>query len=86
MLCGDVSSNTVECLSALVDEVVYPLLSSTFNRQDWPEVIIKDIDNQMQSIRNNIAEVKGTLVNKTILPIPVGIEEILTIGENVLTG
>lgn len=80
------SSNTVACLSALVDEVVYPLLSNSLNRYSWPEVIVKDIDNQMQSIRNTIAEVKGTLVNKTILPIPIGIEEILTIGENVLTG
>lgn len=80
------SSKTVECLSSLVDEVVYPLLSSTFNRQDWPEVIVKDIDNQIQSIRSTIAEVKGTLVNKTILPIPVGNEEILSIGESVLAG
>ncbi len=86
MLCGDVSSNTVECLSALVDEVVYPLLSSRLNRQIWPEVIVKDMDNQMQTIRNTIAEVKGTLVNKTILPIAVGIDEILSVGENVLSG
>lgn len=80
------SSNTVECLSALVDEVVYPLLSNSLNRYLWPEVIVKDLDNQMQSIRNVIAEVKGTLVNKTILAIPIGIEEILTIRENVLSG
>lgn len=80
------SSNTVECLSALVDEVVYPLLSSTFNRQLWPEVIVKDIDSHMQSTRNILAEVRGTLVNKTILPIPIGNEEILSIGENVLKG
>lgn len=79
------SSNTVEHLSALVDEVIYPLLSSPLN-QNWPEVIVKDIDNQMQSIRNSIAEVKGTLVNKTILPIPIDMEEILAIGENVLKG
>lgn len=70
----------------MVDEVVYPLLNSTFNRQLWPEVIVKDMDNQMLSIRNTIAEVKGTLINKTILPIPVGIEEVISIGENVLSG
>lgn len=80
------SSNTVGCLAALVEEVVYPLLSNTFNRHLWPEVIVKDIDNQIQSIRNTITEVRGTLANKTILPIPIGIEEILTIGDNVLSG
>lgn len=80
------SSKSVECLSALVDSVVYPLLSSTFNREQWPEVICKDIDNQMQSIRNTLTEVQGMLVNKTILPIPVGIEEILSIGQHVLSG
>lgn len=79
------SSNTVECLSALVDEVVYPLLSNSLNRYLWPEVIVKDLDNQMQSIRNVIAEVKGTLVNKTILAIPIGIEEILTIRASILS-
>lgn len=52
----------------------------------WPEVIVKDIDNQMESIRNTIAEVKGTLVNKTILPISIDIDEILKIGEKVLSG
>lgn len=52
----------------------------------WPEVIVKDIDKQMESIRNTIAEVKGTLINKTILPISVDIEEILAISENVLSG
>lgn len=80
------SSNSVECLSTLVDEVVYPLLSSQLNRQLWPEVIVTDIDNQMQSLRNTIAEVKGTLINKTILPISIDIKEILTVGENVLKG
>ncbi|KAJ6648778.1 Dynein beta chain, ciliary, partial [Pseudolycoriella hygida] len=86
VLCGDVSSNTVDCLSALVDGVVYPLLCNAQNRCLWPEVIVKDIDNQMLSIRNTLAEVKGKFVNKTILPIPIGIEEILTIAENVLCG
>lgn len=80
------SSNTVECLAALVDEVVCPLLGNTSNRSRWPEVIVKDIDNQMQSIQNTIAEVRGSLVNKTILPIPIGMEEILAIGESVQSG
>lgn len=86
MLCGDLSSNTVECLSALVDEVAHPLLCNPLNRYHWPEVIAKDIDNQMQSVRNITTEVKGTLINKTILPIPIAIEEILTISEKVLSG
>lgn len=85
-MCGDFASNTVACLSTLVDDVVYPLLSNKFNRYKWPEVIVKDVDNHMQSIRNTIAEVKGTLVNKTILPIQMGIEEILAIGEKIISG
>lgn len=51
------SPKPIDDLSILVDEVFYPLLTNEQNQRGWPEVIKKDMEIQLQELRNTIAEV-----------------------------
>jgi dynein heavy chain len=55
---GDMSSSPINDLSVLLDDVFYPILSNVNNQEEWPDVIKKDVDLQVQELRNVIAEVR----------------------------
>ncbi|GAB0093903.1 hypothetical protein DMENIID0001_090950 [Sergentomyia squamirostris] len=83
---GDTSSRSIEDLAVLVEEVFFPLLSNQLNRIDWPEPIAKDVESHMQELRDVVAEVRGNIVNKTILPMPITIARVLETCANIVAG
>lgn len=62
------------------------MLTNPLNSVGWPEVVIKDIDNQLQNLRNNIAEVRGNISQNTILPLPITIHQVLSSADRILAG
>ncbi|XP_058061407.1 LOW QUALITY PROTEIN: dynein beta chain, ciliary-like [Anopheles bellator] len=83
---GDLTPNPIDDLSILVDEIFYPMINNPQNQEGWPTAIVKDIDSHVQELRNIISEVKGNIINQTLLPMPISIDNIMQVGEEVLQG
>jgi dynein heavy chain, axonemal len=73
---GDLSSTPIELLSALVDGVFLPLLSSTANNGGWPKVVSEDVVLHAQELKSSTHVVMGQVKGQTLLPMPVGSEEL----------
>ncbi|KAM8836943.1 LOW QUALITY PROTEIN: dynein axonemal heavy chain 9 [Spinachia spinachia] len=71
---GDLSHAPLDQFSALVEEVVAPLLSNTRNHLEWPQVVSQDVRHHVRSLQTNVFVVSGQVQGKTVLPPPVGPE------------
>lgn len=80
------SSRPINDLSILVDEVFVPILSSPVNHKGWPGVVVQDVKAQLQTLRNSIAEVRGNIDNRTILPLPITINQVMSESGRILGG
>ncbi|XP_001843519.2 dynein beta chain, ciliary isoform X3 [Culex quinquefasciatus] len=83
---GDLSAGPIDDLAVIVDEVFYPIISNPRNQDGWPDVIKKDVDSHFQDLRNIITEVKGNIINQTLLPMPISIGEVENVGQQVAEG
>ncbi|XP_059622514.1 dynein beta chain, ciliary-like [Phlebotomus argentipes] len=83
---GDTSTRSIEDLAVLVEEIFFPLLSNQVNRIDWPEPIAKDVESHMQELRDVVAEVRGNIVNKTILPMPITVARVMAACGGIVAG
>uniref|UniRef100_A0A671VWY7 Dynein axonemal heavy chain 17 n=1 Tax=Sparus aurata TaxID=8175 RepID=A0A671VWY7_SPAAU len=73
---GDLSYAPLEQFSALVEEVVAPLLSNSRNHTEWPQVVSKDVRRHVHSLKTNVFVVSGQVQGKTLLPLPAGSERV----------
>ncbi|XP_054619923.1 dynein axonemal heavy chain 9-like isoform X2 [Dunckerocampus dactyliophorus] len=74
LVCGDLSYAPLDHLSALVDEVVAPLLSNSRNHTEWPQVVSQDVRQLIHSLKSNVFVVSGQVQGKTLLSVPIGFE------------
>ncbi|XP_076387377.1 dynein beta chain, ciliary-like [Megachile rotundata] len=77
---GDMAPNPIEELAVLVEDAYVPILSNPRNHVGWPEVVRKDTTKQVYDLRSLIWQVKGKITGQSLLPLPMGIEEILREG------
>uniref|UniRef100_UPI003AAF1F9A dynein beta chain, ciliary-like n=1 Tax=Centroberyx gerrardi TaxID=166262 RepID=UPI003AAF1F9A len=73
---GDLSYAPLDQFSALVEEVVVPLLSNGRNHTEWPQVVSQDIRRHVHSLKTNVFVVSGQVKGKTLLPLPAGSERV----------
>ncbi|XP_035998223.1 dynein heavy chain 9, axonemal [Fundulus heteroclitus] len=73
---GDLSSAPLDQFSALVGEVVAPLLSNTINHIKWPQVVSQDIRQHIHSLTTSLLVVSGQVRGKTLLALPAGVEKV----------
>nr|XP_004569740.1 dynein heavy chain 9, axonemal [Maylandia zebra] len=73
---GDLSYAPLDQFSALVEEVIAPLLSNSNNYIQWPQVVVQDIKCHVHSLKNSVFVVSGQIQGKTLLPLPAGSERI----------
>ncbi|XP_071797739.1 dynein beta chain, ciliary isoform X1 [Asterias amurensis] len=73
---GDLSYSPLEQLSALVDEVLVPLLSNPRNHEQWPYVVSQDVLRHVHNLKSSVYVVAGQVKGKTLLPLPVGSEKV----------
>ncbi|KAK2885147.1 hypothetical protein Q8A73_021621 [Channa argus] len=76
LLCGDLSYAPLDHFTALVEEVVTPLLSNTKNHTEWPQVVSQDVLRHVHSLKTNVFVVSGQIHGKTLLPLPAGSERV----------
>lgn len=76
LLFGDLSYAPLDQLSALVDELLVPLLSNKNNHQTWPVVVSQDVLRHVHQLKNNVFVISGQVKGRTLLPLPVGSETI----------
>ncbi|GAB1599188.1 dynein beta chain, ciliary [Argonauta hians] len=76
LLYGDLSYSPLEHLSVFVDEILVPILTNEKNHEHWPKVVSQDIIRQVHNLKRNVDVVIGQVKGKTLLPLPVGIENI----------
>ncbi|KAK1137302.1 hypothetical protein K0M31_001815 [Melipona bicolor] len=74
---GDMAPNPIEELAVLVEDAYVPILSNPKNHVAWPEIVRKDVKKQVYDFRSLIWQVKGKITGQTLLPMPMGIEEII---------
>ncbi|XP_023292211.2 dynein beta chain, ciliary [Lucilia cuprina] len=77
LMIGDLLPNVLENLSVLCDDVIFPLLNNPVNQNGWTSVIVNDMKTESQDLRNGIAQMKGLVMNRTILPLPICIDEVM---------
>lgn len=77
LMIGDLLPNVLENLSVIRDDVIFPLLNNEVNQKGWTSVIVNDMKTESQDLRNGIAQMKGLVINRTILPLPICINEVM---------
>ncbi|MEE6466363.1 hypothetical protein FKM82_006924 [Ascaphus truei] len=70
LIFGELSCTSLSQTSALVEEVLVPVLSNKKNHQSWPYVISQDVEHHVEYMKNKMHVVKGLLSGKTLLPVP----------------
>uniref|UniRef100_A0A668AEI7 Dynein axonemal heavy chain 17 n=1 Tax=Myripristis murdjan TaxID=586833 RepID=A0A668AEI7_9TELE len=73
---GDLSYAPLDQFSALVEEVMVPLLSSGRNHTEWPQVMSQDMRRHVHSLKTNVFVMSGKVKGKTLLPLPAGSERV----------
>ncbi|KAK7919110.1 hypothetical protein WMY93_010394 [Mugilogobius chulae] len=73
---GELSYAPLEHFSALVEQVLVPLLSNSRNHTDWPHVVSQDIRRHLHSLQSSVFGVCGSVQGKTLLPPPDGAERL----------
>ncbi|KAM7382161.1 hypothetical protein PAMA_012837 [Pampus argenteus] len=76
LVCGDLSYAPLDQFSALVEEVVVPLLSNSKNHTEWPQVVSQDLRRHVHSLKTHVFMVSGQVQGKTLLPLPAGSERV----------
>ncbi|XP_059524579.1 dynein axonemal heavy chain 9 [Myotis daubentonii] len=87
VLCGDVPAAPLEHLAALFSEVMIPILVNGKNHLDWPPVVCQDIQRHAHSLQCDLMVLLEQVRGKTLLPLPVGSENMEFVdseGETVL--
>lgn len=73
---GDLSSAPIEQLSALVEGLFLPLLSSSANNVSWPKVVSDDVITHAQHLKSSAHVISGQVKGQTLLPLPAGMDGI----------
>jgi dynein heavy chain len=71
---GDLSAAPIDQLSALVEGLFLPLLSSSANNVSWPKVVSDDVITHAQHLRSVAHVVSGQMKGQTLLPLPAGMD------------
>ena len=53
-----------------------PLLSNQRNHEQWPAVVSQDVLRHVHSLKSNVFVISGQVKGKTLLPLPVGSDQV----------
>jgi dynein heavy chain len=76
LLYGDLSYSPIEQLSAILDELLVPVVGNSQNQGDWPKVISSDLIRHINNLKNKTHVISGQMKGKTQLPIPAGADKV----------
>lgn len=58
-----------------------PLLTNPLNYEQWPAIISHDVQAHVHSLKSTVYQVKGQVSGQTVLPMPVGIEKVESVAQ-----
>ncbi|DBB00313.1 TPA: Dynein beta chain, flagellar outer arm [Trebouxia sp. C0004] len=67
---GDFAESPLETLSTLSQEVILPVLSNPMNRSGWPDVVSKEVTENLHKFIANVFVTIGQVKGQTLLPLP----------------
>ena len=53
-----------------------PLLSNSRDHEQWPAVVSQDVLRHVHQLKSNVFVIAGQVKGKTLLPLPVGSEQV----------
>ena len=59
-----------------VFQILVPLLSNSRNHEQWPAVVSQDVLRHVHQLKSNVFVIAGQVKGKTLLPLPVGSEQV----------
>lgn len=83
---GDVSSNTLNAFTMLINDVFGSLLNNVLNQKSWPKLLAKEISEKFYEVLENVAVVKGNQTNRTFLPLPMNVDTFSETVEQIVLG
>lgn len=86
LLYGDISSNTLETFTVLIDEIYGSLLNNPLNQNAWPKLLQKDVSEKFYEVLESVAVLRGSLSHKTFLPLPMNVKEFTETVEQIVLG
>lgn len=86
ILIGDLLPDLLDTFSVLLNNLFYPVLTNPINQEGWTSVVVDDVKQGVQEMQNAIVEMKGSMINKIILPIPIAVDEVMKISPNIARG
>lgn len=57
-------------------QILVPLLSNCRNYEQWPAVVSQDVLRHVNQLKSNVFVIAGQVKGKTLLPLPVGSEQV----------
>lgn len=57
-------------------QILVPLLSNSRNHEQWPAVVSQDVLRHVHQLKSNVFVIAGQVKGKTLLPLPVGSEQV----------
>ncbi|GAX83887.1 hypothetical protein CEUSTIGMA_g11312.t1, partial [Chlamydomonas eustigma] len=70
VIIGEIGENPLETLAVVAQDVFMPLLTSPANQQGWPDVVAKEVTENMHKYVSNILVTIGQMKGQTLLPLP----------------
>ena len=67
---GDFTGNPLEHLLSITQEVYFPLVTTVENQDGWPEVISKEVTENMHKFLASLYITMGSTKGRTLLPMP----------------
>ncbi|KAF5834390.1 hypothetical protein DUNSADRAFT_8976 [Dunaliella salina] len=67
---GEVGENPLETLAAVSQDVFMPMLTSPANQQGWPDVVAKEVTENLHKFVSNVLVTIGSMKGQTLLPLP----------------
>lgn len=66
--------------------MVIPILANEKNHLDWPHVVCQDVQRHAHSLQGDLLVLLEQLKGKTLLPLPVGAEQLELVASQSETG
>ncbi|PNW78281.1 hypothetical protein CHLRE_09g403800v5 [Chlamydomonas reinhardtii] len=67
---GEISENPLETLAAISQDVFMPVLTAPANQQGWPDVVAKEVTENLHKFVSNVFVTIGQMKGQTLLPLP----------------
>lgn len=61
-----------------------PLLSNPRNQRNWPKIVTDDVMKHIYELENIVYEVRGKINGQTLLPMPLGVERVHQVEQNII--